>query len=158
MKKKSVVAKSTTTLPSNYRKALSLLQKTNFTLKEIADNAGISYDEFCDLYAGKPADSPIVQLFSSELKKIDTQKTDKMKRLMRENKLIVLEEINDFLLDMRKRGVRDEDTLVKILNALAKASSGGEITANIQNNIFSGMSVEELIHEYRRLSALAASS
>lgn len=168
-KKDKIVSRETISLPSNHQKALSLLKETDHSLREVAELSGMTYDEICDLYAGKPQSDPNVQLFNSELKKIDKQKTEKIKRLMRENKLIVMEEINEFLLEERKKRKsvdedpelsrdKDVDTLVKVLNALAKASSGIEITQNIQNNIFAGMTPQELIHEYKRLTAIATSS
>jgi hypothetical protein len=152
------VSRETVRLSPSQAKALDLLKGTDYSLRTVASLSEMSYDEICDLYAGRPANDPAVQLFGSELKKIDKNKTDKIKRLMRENKLIVMEEINEFLLANRKDGVRDEDTLVKVLNALAKASVGIEITNNIQNNIFAGMTPQELVHEYKRLTALATSA
>jgi len=156
--KKTVVPAETVRLSPSQLKALKLLRGTDYSLKRVAELSNIHYDEMCDLYAGLPPSDPVVQLFGSELKKIDKNKADKIKRITRENKLIVMEEINEFLLANRRDGVRDEDTLVSVLNALSKASVGIEINQNIQNNIFAGMTPQELVHEYKRLTALAASS
>lgn len=150
--------KTVVVLPDPHKKALSLLSKTDLSIREIASDCGFSYDDLCDLYVGKNQKDPIVVLFQAEMKKVEDSVKFKIKRLTAENKLIVLEEINALLRDMRRSGTRDERVLVPVLNALAKASAGIEINSQVNNNIFGSMSTQELVLEFRRLTAIARSA
>jgi hypothetical protein len=154
VKRQRIVAKQSAVLPDEYIKALSLLSSTELTMREIAAQVGLNYDSLCDVYIGKNPKDQTTILFQAELKKIDTLIKDKVKRLTTENRLIVLEEINELLRQMRRDGDRDDRVLVSVLNALAKTTAGVEINAQIQNNTFNTMTTEELIHEYRRLTAI----
>lgn len=152
-KKKNVVV-----LPPSHLTALSLLNETTLTIKEIAEKSGLEYESLVRLYLGKDKKDPVVVLFQSELKKIDETIRDRIRRLTAENKLIVLEELNMLLRQLRKSGNRDERVLVPILNALAKASAGIEINTQINNNTYNTMTTQELVLEFRRLTAITRSA
>lgn len=156
MKKHQKPPKPVVVLSKKLSDVLSLMSSTELTLKEIAAKVGMDYEKLCDIYIGKDQRDPETVLFHSGLRKIDTIIKEKTKRLTSENRLIVMEEINELLRDMRAKGDRDDRVLVPILNALAKTTAGVEINANIQNNVFNQMTAEDLVHEYRRLTAITA--
>lgn len=144
-------------LSEQHKEILRLMLSTDNTLSDIAVTVGLPYQHVCDLYIGRPARDPLVIAFQAELKKNDTVLKEKLRRLMTENKLIVMEEINELLRDMRSQKKRDDRILVPILNALAKSSAGIEITANSITNQFVSMTSQELVHEFRRLTAITTS-
>jgi len=144
-------------LNENHHKALRLLT-TSMKFGDVAAECGFTTVQLGDLYLGRPARDPIVALFQSELRKNDEMLRQKIKRLIADTKIMVLEDLNSLVQKERANGSTDERVLVPILNALAKASGGIEVTQNIQNNVFNSMTSEEIVHEFRRLTAITVSS
>ena len=134
-------------------KALALIEQGNLKLGEIAKQCGFSQDYFYDLYEGNTQKcGSIASAFRIEIENLANKTHKKIKPLLRENKLLILKQLNDRLKEIqqnkRKTNTRE---LTMILNALGKSSPDVEIE---QFNQFNSMTPEEMANEFRRIKSL----
>lgn len=141
-------------------KALSLLNEGTKSIKEVAREVGWKPDYLYDLIegnvskAGKPA-----ELFQLEMQQIDKNLTKRIKSLVKRNKSLALQLINEVLHAFRTQqlGLDEIKILTQINATLAKETPQVEI-GSLSYNYTKGLSVEELLYEYNRLKSLAEGS
>jgi hypothetical protein len=144
-------------LKPNHWKALELFEEGTLSLKEIAKACNIGLDSFYDLVEGDTKSvGDIAILFKNEIDKITRRSAAKIQTLLKDNKKLALEKINDYLRTLkaskRKPTVKTAYTVTKILAGLGKA------TPSVTIGSFSytkGLQAEDLIHEFKRLSSIA---
>lgn len=142
-------------LQPKHWKALQLIEEGNLSLKEIAGACGFSVGTMYDLYNGDlKAGQELGELFKSELNKITLRNTEKVRHLVKDNKKLALFKMNEYLRKLQKKSPTKPMMLeiTRVLNSLSK------VTPNVEIGSFSihkGFTAEELIHEFKRLGALA---
>lgn len=138
-------------------KALELWEEGVLSLKEIAAACGWSSDVLYDLFEGNPTKvGAVAHLFKAEVDKITTRTAQKVRTLVKDNKKLALLMLNNRLKELRKAPIDDESSqeLTRILNSLAKATPTVEI-GSYSLSMTKGLTAEELVYEFKRLSALA---
>lgn len=145
-------------LEDKHWKALQLLSEGTLSLKEVAEQSGFNYDHLRALINGNSEKSGYVgELFSAEMRKIDAKLAGKIKSLLKQNKVLALNMINDVLCDFKRLkslGLDEIKVLTSINNSLAKETPNVEI-GNLSYNYTKGLTAEELVHEFNRLKAIA---
>lgn len=146
-------------LQPKHWKALELWEEGLLSLKEIAGACKIPLESMYDLFEGNAQKvGQTAHLFKSEVDKITTRTASKVRVLVKDNKKIALIMMNNRLKELRslpKLDREDSAEVAKILNTLNKATPGVEIGNYHSMSITHGMTPEELVYEFRRLSALA---
>ena len=145
-------------LSEKHWQALKLIEEGKKSLKEIAASLNWSAGSLYDLYQGnvEKANKTAI-LFEAEVKKISARNVSKIKNLIRDNKVIALCMMNDFLrqkANQSRQTEEDIELIVSVFNALAKATPSVEINANSYSYV-KGLSAEELMHEFNKLKSLA---
>lgn len=145
----------TTQLSAKHWKALELIEEGSVSLKDIAKTIGWGEDTMYALCAGRVDKvGEVGALFHSELQKITERHAARIKTLTKDNKVLALAKINEYLRSLSKK--KPDAEMVKeingILNALAKSTPGVEIG---QFSYTKGLSAEDLVSEFKRLSAVA---
>jgi len=134
-------------------KALELIKDNKLSVKEIADQVGFHSRHLYQLMRGDAKTGLIGQLFAEELGKIDKvvqQRTDR--KMLQARELLY-----DRLLTWSKTVQQVDSTtkhrmMIDSINALSKAFT----QINIQSYTWkSGMTQEEALNEFRRLTAMA---
>lgn len=153
------MANTTKGLKPKHYKALSLWEEGILSLKEIAGACEIPVDTMYDLFEGDTKKcGELAHLFKSELDKITTRTASKVRHLVKDNKKIALLMMNDRLKALREKEDRtatDTKEIVSLMNTLNKATPGVEIGNFNALHINRGMTPEEMLYEFRRLTALA---
>ena len=144
-------------LSETHWKAIELIADGKHSLKEVAQLVGLSPTTLYNLYEGNDAAGGTGTLFQAEIRKLDQKHLKRIKSTLVENKAISLRLMNDFL--KRKLAtdyVSDEDikTICTVYNSLTKSGIGVEIN-NTSFSYIKGLSAEELMHEFNRLTSLA---
>ena len=146
-------------LTDKHWKALELIETGQHSLKRIAEMLGWHPQTLYDLYEGNmKKKGNVAALFHSELKKIEKKNVKKIQMLVRENKSLALELINEILreIKMKKNASFEERKLVAtMMNCLSKSSPSIEINNSLSYTNLRGMSSDELVYEFKRLKALA---
>ena len=143
--------------PKHY-KALELWEEGILSIKEIAAACGIPLDQMYDMFEGDATGiGGIAHLFKAELDKITVRSAQKIKVLIKDNKKIALEMINNRLKELKKNDLTKETSaeVVKLTNTLSKVTPKVEIGSYNALSFTKGMTPEELVYEFRRLSAIA---
>jgi hypothetical protein len=143
-------------LSPKHLQALDLIRGGGHTYRDIANIVGFSEDHLYDLTAGdtqKAGSSAF--LFAAEIKKYNAERDKKFKMARDETKTLIMEQFQRLALAWKGRKppklIREE--MRKIMEVLAKS------TPNVEIGSFSytkGLSVEDLVNEFRRLKGLAA--
>ena len=144
-----------TGLQPKHFKILELIEEGTLSLKEIASVVGLSYDRVRHLYAGDgPEEGPVAQLFKSEVNKITARNVARVKHLVKDNQKLALLKMNEYLRELQKQKADPEtvERLTTILNSLSKSTPNVEIGSF---SIHKGLTAEEMIHEFKRLGAIA---
>ena len=145
-------------LQEKHWQALSLIDEGKTSLKEIASSLGWQPNSLYWLYEGNVEKmGKTALLFQSEVKKLSAKQVSKIKDLVRDNKVLALRMMNEFL--RRKSALEyqsDEEIelITTVFNALAKATPSIEINSTSYSYV-KGLSAEELLHEYNKLRTLA---
>jgi len=146
-------------LQPKHWKALELWEEGLLSIKEIAAACKIPTESMYDLFEGNAQRiGQTAHLFKAEIDKITVRTTSKIKTLVKDNKKIALIMMNERLKELRAipdKGNRESLEVNKILNTLSKSTPGIEIGNYHSLNITRGMTPEELVYEFRRLSAIA---
>lgn len=144
-------------LQPKHWKALELLSEGSLSIKEVAKACDISVDAMYDLYEGNTQKmGEIAAIFHSELEKITLKNTEKIRHLTKDSKAKALKMINERLAYLKSNGKLDAEgsrEVTRIMNTLAKSSPTVEF--NQQVSIYKSHTPEELVYEFRRLSAIA---
>ena len=153
------MAGKVTGLQPKHWKALELWEEGLLSIKEIAAACGIPIDSMYDLFEGNSQKiGQTAHLFKAELDKITVRTASKIKILVKDNKKIALIMQNERLKELRALTDRGKDESLevnKILNTLSKSTPGVEIGSFHSISLTKGMTPEELVYEFRRLSAIA---
>jgi len=145
-------------LKPKHLKALELLANNDMNFSEVAKQCGISRDHLGDLINGDPKAGPISEEFAGRYKKIVdeiTKRTEVKAKALRE---IIIQKLTDWvkiLPSMQNASISDRRTMVDIINALSKNTSMYHID---QVTYSRGLTGEDLINEFRRLTALAGAA
>ena len=144
-------------LNKKHLKALDLLQKTDLPIQEVAKQAGLNRQHLFDLIAGSEKAGPVAQEFSAVYSKVVAEMDKRIalkSKTLRESLIGILSrwtEANCGGTNLSK------DKLKTVVDAV-KALSSGQPTYNIGSVSYSkGLSGEDIVNEFRRLSALARS-
>ena len=147
---------SLTELSPKHLQALELIRVGEHSYREIAKKVGMSEDVLYDLIAGDTAKvGSSASLFSAEVERILAEKTKEIRALTKatqKNLLCHFQEYSNAI----KNKKPNKETLgmaVSITNALAKS------TPNVEIGSFSytkGLSVEDLVNEFKRLKGLGS--
>lgn len=142
-------------LSPKHWKALQLIEEGRIPLKDIAAACGWSKEYFYKLYEGNiERCGGAAALFDAELRKLTERHATKVRQLVKENKKLALEKLNERLRVLKDTKVTTEVTneITKILNALSKTVPSVEINSL---SIHKGLTDKELINEFTRLRAIA---
>lgn len=144
-------------LNEKHYEALRLIEEGNMSIKKIAQQLGWSADYLYDLYEGNvEKTSSVAILFKAEVDKIEKKNTDKIKFLTKDNKVLALRMMNEYLRAKSTLKTRSDDDLkkvVSIFNALSKITHNVEIGSI--HSYTKGLTAEELVHEFNRLKTIA---
>ena len=153
MAKRGAVGK----LAEHHLKAIQLIEEGKHTMKDIANAVGLAVTTLYDLYEGSERAGVAGQLFYAEIQKITKKNKKKMDELMGENKVLAMRIMNDCLKRKMALDYQNDDDVklvTSIHNSLAKASVGVEIN-NTSYSYTKGLSAEDLMHEFNKLSSIA---
>ena len=142
-------------------KALGMIEKGGFMLKEIATACGWKPDYFYDLYEGNTAKcGEVATYFKAEVKKFDKEQTARIKELTKKNKELankiiynVLTRIEEKASSNRPIPLEEKKLVGTLMNCLAKASPSVEI-GSLSYSYTKGFSAEQLVYEFNRLQSL----
>ena len=153
------MAKPTEGLKPKHYKALELWEEGILSIKEIAKACDFPVDSMYDLFEGNAQkQGQAAHLFKAELDKITTRTSAKVRHLVKDNKKIALGMMNDRLKALKAKGdltEKESGEVSKLMGVLNKATPGVEIGSFHALSITKGMTPEELVYEFRRLSAIA---
>lgn len=148
-------AKASAGLQPKHWKALELIEEGSVSLKEIAQACQIPLDTMYDLYEGDTKKTgEIGNLFKSELDKITARNSAKVKHLVKDNQKLALYKINEYLRATSKKKPTPE--LVEEMNSVLRSISKSMPSVEIGSlSISRGLSAEDLVNEFKRLSSVA---
>jgi hypothetical protein len=134
-----------------------MIHANRYSAEEIADKAGISDEYLLDLLSGNRSD-PLHQLFAQELHKVQRKVETRTETLRIQTKELLYKKLNAWIKMQKTTQGIDTKTkhkmLVDSINALSKAPQ-----VQIESYTWKqGMSPEEAINEFRRLSGMAERS
>jgi len=145
-------------LNKKHLKALDLLKSTDLPIQEVAKQAGLNRQHLFDLIAGSEKAGPVAQEFSSVYKKVieDMDKRIALKsKTLRERLIGILDRWTEANCNRANLSKDKRKTIVDAVKALTQ----GQPTYNIGSLSYSkGLSGEDIVNEFRRLSALAQSA
>lgn len=153
------VAKTSEGLQPKHWQALELWEEGIMSIKEIAGACKIPVHAMYHMFEGNAQKvGQTAHLFKSELDKITARTASRVRTLVKDNKKLALLQMNDRLKELHKvekPGPEQTKEIVSIMNTLNKATPGVEIGSYHSLNFTKGMTAEELVYEFRRLTALA---
>ena len=153
------MAGKVTGLQPKHWKALELWEEGLLSIREIAAACEIPIESMYDLFEGNSQKiGQTAHLFKAELDKITVRTTSKIKILVKDNKKLALIMMNERLKELRALPDKGKDESLevnKILNTLSKSTPGVEIGSFHSLSLTKGMTPEEMVYEFRRLSAIA---
>ena len=142
--------------PEHY-KALELLGEGALSIKEVADACSIDQGVMYALYEGDIAKvGTVAALFRAELEKQSIKNSEQTRVLRKDSSKKALYMVNERLTHLKnspKLGEKEVREVTRIMNALSKATPTVEF--NQQVSIYKGYTPEEIVHEFKRLSAIA---
>lgn len=150
-----------TELSEKHWQALKLLEEGLLSRSEIAKAIGYSRDHLDHLCEGSvEACGKSAILFKEEYQKITKKKDNELKDLFKTNTATAHRLISRVFKDIEgKNKITSDDR--KILSMYTNALSRFQPTTSVQNLSYSytsGLTAEELIHEFKRLKGIAESS
>jgi hypothetical protein len=143
-------------LTKKHRDALQLIKQNKYSLKEIAQKSGISYNYLRKLTIGDPTTGNVGKLFSIEVDKIDKDIENRTNRLMIRTRELAYKKLKAWV-----KAQKDCDSKIKhkqmvdVVNALNKAYPQVKIESYTWKE---GISSEEALNEFRRLAGVANKS
>ena len=145
-------------LTDKHRKCLELLKQNKHSVKEIASAVGYTPDYIYDLMSATKATGVIGQLFKSEYDKIAPHIEDRTSRKVAQLRERIVDKLQQWV-NAQKLGDKltklSHKQMIDALNALTKAVP----LLSVETNIFkTGLTDEDLIYEFRRLSSIAGSA
>jgi len=144
-------------LQEKHKKALLYLKQNRFTIEQVAEKVGLTAGRLYELMRGEPRTGELGQLFAAEWGKVNQhveQRTNQRILNIRESLYRLLQRcIESFPSDVAElTGNKRYKQIIDAVNALNKAYP----QINIEQYVWKvGMSKEEAINEFRRLTALA---
>lgn len=144
-------------LQEKHHTALKLLAEGRLSRNEIAKSSGLSVSTLSGLCAGDvAAQGNVALLFKTEFNKITSKQTEDTLKLLKENKALALEKINQRLRSLLPHKTTKDMTqeLTAILNALSKAEPHSDISGGVHTHYH--LTREERVNEFRRLVAATA--
>jgi len=142
--------------PKHY-KALELLAEGSLSIKEVGEACGIEPQSMYALVEGDIGKlGQVAALFQSQLNKLNAKTNDKIRVLSKDSKKKALYMINERLTHLKRAGnlgEREVREVTRIMNTLTKSTPTVEFNQNV--SIYKGYSPEEIVHEFKRLSAVA---
>jgi AraC-like DNA-binding protein len=142
-------------LPPKYQKALDLILHDNsFSIKQIAQQVGLSPHTLYGLVEGKEQDSA-GKLFYETLQKHEKQRDKEIRDLVKKNKKLCQRYINEYLAHILRKSGRTKEihTMTTIANALSKSTPNVEIGSFTYQK---GLSPEDIYAEFKRLTGLTS--
>ena len=145
-------------LQPKHLKALEMLANNDASIASVAKDCGISRDHLYDLIAGEEKAGPVAAEFRDKLQtatgKIEERTSLKIKQLKESAITKMIDWVNS-VKDGKSMSAMERRTMVEMLNSLNRSRA----TYNIGSLSYSkGMTGEDLLNEFRRLSALAQSA
>jgi hypothetical protein len=141
--------------PKHY-KALELFEEGLLNIKEIAAACDIPTRSMYELFEGnQEKQGQLAVLFKEELARITQRTTAKIKEMTKDTKKLAIYQLNARLRELnarKKKTVVETKEICSIMNSLAKVTPQVD-TMNI--SMTKGMTAEELVNEFKRLTALA---
>lgn len=151
-------------LTEKHWKILKLLEEGGRTRKDIAKAVGIGEDYLAELCAGNIEKAGhVAVLFKKEYDVIGAKRDENIRELHREATQIAISNIlsilSDFQVKKAKEGLTPEEKKLNgtLLNALSNNNSSVKIN-NLSYSYVSGLTPEEMLHEFTRLKSLTESS
>jgi hypothetical protein len=143
-------------LPEKYSKALNLIKEGNLSYREIAKVCKINEDNLYELCEGNYTEAPQIQeKFTNALNEINKQRDKEIRDLLKKCKKKTLRLIDSYLSNFNQVTPKQDklmSTLTAVANALAKSTPNVEIGSVSYTQ---GLSAEDIIHEFNRLTAAA---
>ena len=145
-------------LNKKHLKALELLKTTDLPIVEVAKQSGMSEFHLHDLIKGRGKAGSVADEFSEHYQKITDELDKKTVTLTKELRYLVVSRLQEWV-ESATKIPKDMNQIVRkqaidILNALKQ-----QPTYNIGSVSYSrGLSPEDMVNEFKRLSALAESS
>ncbi len=150
--------RASTELKEVHWKALNLIEEGELSYKEIAEQCGWSPQYLYDLVGGDEKTCGYIgALFSAEVRKINAKLESKINGLLKTNKSLALQLINQVLHSFKKIKNLDLDevkVLTRLNDTLAKATPSVKI-GSLSYSYTKGLSAEELLYEFNRLQSIA---
>lgn len=147
-------------LEEKHWQALKLLEAGE-ARKTVAEKIGVGINYFNDLCNGNIETAGITaDLFKKELSKISAKREENIKLLVKENQETCQGQIKRALNDLKSKkrlGYDDKKLLASLNNSLNKSTPAVSI-GSLSYSYTSGLTPEELIHEFTRLKSIAESS
>jgi hypothetical protein len=138
-------------------KAIKLFEAGS-SRKEIAAAIGVSDDYLQSLILGDIHKAgQVADLFKKEWQKIDSKRDEHIKALIKENTEIVQEQINRVAKELKtkKSLTHPEKRLLAAYNNTLTVNKQSVKINNLSYNYVSGLTQEELLHEFTRLTSIA---
>lgn len=147
-------------LEDKHWQALKMLEAGE-ARKIVAEKMGVGINYFNDLCNGNIQSAGLTaDLFKKELQKIQSTRDENIKKLVKENVETCQGLIRRTLLELKsKKRLNHEEKklLATMTNALNKSTPTVSI-GNLSYSYTTGLTPEELIHEFTRLKSIAESS
>lgn len=142
-------------------KALRMLEAGGSSRKEIAAAIGVSVDYLGDLISGNTANAGMVaDMFKKEWQKIESKRDENIKSLVKSNtedvQLLMKRVVGE--LKNKKRLDHEEKKLLNAYNNSLSKSTPQVSIKNLSYSYTTGLTPEELIHEFTKLKSIAESS
>lgn len=160
-----MAGKPKTDLSEKQLKALSLFEAGGKDRKQIAQESGVGLEWLNDLCAGKTNKvGQVAALFKKEYDKIAEKRDENIRALSRESTEVALYNILSDLKEIKDKRIAGESIAYedkKLSGTLLNAISNNTPAVNIKNLSYSyrtGMTPEEMIHEFVRLKSVAEAS
>ena len=135
-------------LTAKHHKAIALI-KSGQTIRSAAKQAGFNDKYLYDLVEGR---GPIGLAFKGELDLQKKAQSEDVSCLVKENQRLVLEMLQAWLVNEKKKKKPPSQEMVKRLTSLAKALGGGAaLNVDVGNINYVGLNSEDLLSEFKRL-------
>ena len=143
--------------PRHY-KALELMEDGTLSIKEIAKIVGMSKEHLYDMVEGGDKAGALGHLFQSEIRKVTNRQTAKTRAISKTNAKLAQELLQRELQALKNKETLldvDRRRLVEMTNSLSKSRPSVEIGSISYSR---GLTKEDLIHEFNRLTSIAKSA
>lgn len=141
--------------------ALKMLEAGDMSKKDIAAKINVSPEYFSALINGDISKAGLIaDLFKKEYSKIASKREDNIKAAVKENQEVCQAQMRRVLKELqgKKRLNHEEKKLLGLYNNSLNKSTPNVNIKNLSYSYTTGMTPEELIHEFGRLKAIAEGS